>query len=168
MSRVNTSCHVWMRRVAYEWVMSHVNESMSRVNETCHIWISTPTRFCLRHVTCGCVMSRVDLCVGHVWMSHVTSVQYGWVISRVNETCHAWMSRATYEWVMSHVHESFHVWMSQVACEWVMSRVNESCHMWMGHATPRSPSSLYVTSRMNHITSHMNAVTRGYILSKMN
>jgi len=170
MSRVNTSCHMWMRHVAYTWVMSHVNESMSRVNETCHVWISTPTRrkarllftlrhMWMRHVTCGC------LCWSRVKEScHMCR----WVISHVNETCNRWMSRVTYKWVMSHVYESFHVWMSQVAWEWVMSHVNESCHMWMGHATPRSPTSLYVTSHMNHITSDMNPVTRRYIMSHMN
>ena len=41
---------------------------------------------------------------------------------------HAWnVGLGTNEWVMSRVTESCHVWLSHVACECVMPRVNESC-----------------------------------------
>jgi len=33
---MNESCHMWMRHVTYEWVMSHMNE-------LCHIWMSHVT-----------------------------------------------------------------------------------------------------------------------------
>jgi len=36
---------------------------------------------------------------------------------------------------MSRVNKSCHVWMSHVTCGWVMSRVNESCQMWKRHVT---------------------------------
>ena len=79
-----------------------------------------------------------------VWMSHVA---YGWIMSHMNESCHAWMSHVTR--VMSSMneschtirvtsrtsmcdewgwYESCHIWMSHVAYEWVMSNMNESCH----------------------------------------
>jgi len=69
MSHMNESCHIWMSHVTYEWVMSHMNES-------CHIWMI--------HVTYEWVMSHMtEWC--HIWMSHVT---YAWVMSRMNEWCH--------------------------------------------------------------------------------
>ena len=160
---MNETCHV-ERFVAYEWVMSHMNES-------CHIWMS--------HVTYEWVMSHMNGSC-HIWMSHVI---HEWVMSH-NQPCHIWMSRVTYgvasisridkilglfckrarlkrrysaketynfidpndrshptgryvacEWVMSHMNESCHTWMSHVTCEWVMSHMNESCHLSMSHVT---------------------------------
>jgi len=66
-----SSCHIWLSRVTYEWVMSHMNESR-------HIWMS--------HVTYEWVMSRMTESY-HIWMSHVT---YEWVMSHMNESCHLW------------------------------------------------------------------------------
>ena len=55
-------------------------------------------------------------------------VTYEWVMARMNESCHIWMSHGTYEWVMARMNESWHVWMSHGTYEWVMAHVNESCH----------------------------------------
>jgi len=63
------------------------------------------------YVTYEGVMSRMNESC-HVWMSHVNMI----------ELCHVWMSYVTYEWVMSHMDES-------------MSHKNESCHTWMRHVT---------------------------------
>jgi len=45
--------------------------------------------------------------VGRLWMSH---------IARTSHICHV-----PCEWVMSRVNESSHVWMSHVTCEWAIS-----------------------------------------------
>jgi len=89
----------------------------------------------------------------HGWVMAHALVTYEWVTSRMNESCHTWMSHATHEWVMPHMNESCHTWMSlvthgtyaSVTHEWVMSRmiswaqqehavVPESRRMWIGHA----------------------------------
>jgi len=52
----------------------------------------------------------------HESMSHVT---YEWIMSHMNESCHAWMSHATYQWVMIQISESCNIWMSHATYEWV-------------------------------------------------
>jgi len=101
---VNESYHIRMRRVTYEWVMSHTNESW-------HIWISHLTSDRV-HVNESC----------HIWMRRVT---YEWVMSHMHESCHVWMSHVSYEWVMSHMNESCLIWMSHVSYECVMSHIKE-------------------------------------------
>jgi len=69
------SCHIWMSRVTYEWVMSHINES-------CHMWMS--------HFTYEWVMSHMNESC-HIWMSHVT---YEWVMSHMNGSFqHIWIKQ---------------------------------------------------------------------------
>ena len=82
-SHTNESCHIWMRHVAHEWVMSHINES-------CHIQRS--------HVKYEWVMSHINESC-HIQTSHVT---YEWVMSHMNESCHTQMSPVTYDesWTM--------------------------------------------------------------------
>jgi len=82
------SCHIWMSRATYKWVMSHVNES-------CHVWMS--------HVMYEWVVSRTNESC-HIRMSHDT---YEWVIPHINESCHIWMRHVRYEWIMS----SCHIWI---------------------------------------------------------
>jgi len=103
------------------------------------------------------------------------SCSHGWVMahmhqSRMNESCHTWMSHLTHEWVMSHMNESCHTWMSlvthgtyaSVTHEWVMSHMNESCHTWMSHVTHE-----WVMSHMNescHTRSHELSTNTPYFL----
>jgi len=77
--------------------------------------------------------------------NHVT---HEWVMSRMNQPCHLWMSHVPHtrknvdlcirarwaaeirsqdkhDWVMSHMNESCHTWMSHVTYEWVMSHMIE-------------------------------------------
>jgi len=100
-------------RHTYEWVMSHI----TRINESRHMTshVTHTNEFC--PVQCLCPLIK-DL--------SINACTYEWVMSRMNESCHVWMSRVTYAWVMSRMNESCHTY------EWVMSRINES---WMSHAT---------------------------------
>ena len=105
-----------------EWVMSHVE----------HTWV-------VMSLCRWVVMSPCD-----TWMVHVTHVTYGWVVSRINESCHVWMSHVPYECVTSQRDETSrtnqpcHKWMRHVTYEWFMSHMNEpwqTCHIWMSHVT---------------------------------
>jgi len=165
MSHMNEPCHTEVCRAhvkkvsqldtthSYEWVLSSVGSHMNvrlparkecesrrahltwaHMKELCqvsvHIWMRDQrhknNRESIRaHLTCDWVMSRMNESC-HRWMSHVT---YERVMSRMNEPCHVWMSHVTYEWVMSRINESCHVWMSHVTDEGVMSHMNESCHV---------------------------------------
>jgi len=79
------SCHIWIRHVTYEWVMSPVNTS-------CHIWMS--------HVTCEYVMQHAALGVRHMWIRHVTYAIC--VISHMSHTCDIFTcSNESYTW---HIH----------------------------------------------------------------
>jgi len=64
----------------------------------------------------------------HIWISHV---KYKSVMSHMNESCHIWMSHVTYEWVMSHMNQSCHIRVSHVTYEWVMLHMSESCQIWV-------------------------------------
>jgi len=133
LSRMNESCHVCMSHVTYEWVMECVRRASchTRSSSVFHspTWLST--MICVYMCAYNWVVSRMyESC--HVWMSPVA---YEWVLSRMNESCHVWMSHVTYEWVMSRMNESCHVWMSHVTYDWVMSRMNESCPLWVSRVT---------------------------------
>ena len=159
-SRMNESCHVWMRRVMYEWAMSHVDESR-------HVWVSRNVTDVNSHVEY--VVRSYVMRLTHIGLTHIL-----WCINtcyRSGESCRICWCIITcewglYEWVTSHVNESCHVWMSHVTFEWVMSRINESCHIWivMSHmnshvnyvdASPNMSEAYVVASRhiwMSHVT----------------
>ena len=78
-----------------------------------------------------------------VWKSHIAR---GWVMSRVDESCHISIRRVTCGWVMSRTkttfvapkrceNESCRMWMGLATYEWVISHTNESCHVWISHVT---------------------------------
>jgi len=96
---MNESCHIWMNRIEYEWVMSHMNELF---------------RICMSQVTSKCVMSH---------MAEPCPAKTNHVMSYMNESCHIWMSHDT------HMNESYHIWMSHVTHKWVMVHMNASCHI---------------------------------------
>jgi len=58
-----------------------------------------------------------ELChQSHVWKSRVTD-RFCEVLSRMNESCHTWMSHVTYEWVMAHMKELCHrSFLQSVVC----------------------------------------------------
>jgi len=70
MSHMNESCLVWTSHVTHEWVMSHMSES-------CLIWMS--------HVSYESVMSHMS-----------ESYFYKSVISHTNESCLTWMSHVSH------------------------------------------------------------------------
>jgi len=136
------------------------------MNESCHTYEWVMSHMNMSHHRVG-IRS-----VCHIWVQQARK----WVMSRMNESCHIWMSHVThsyvtsqgghtecvcvshlitagarvshvtYERVMSHVNESCHTIWFQQAHNWVMSRMNESCHMWMSHVTHER-----VTSQGGHM-----------------
>jgi len=115
-----------MSHIAYEWVMSHMNES-------CHIWMSHVYSSRLASVFyCLCNMCAYTCHMAH---TYVTWIIHMWRGSFMRDTTHLLAAPATllaigiFEWVMSYL------WMSSVTC------VNESCHIcgwvlsrvWMSH-----------------------------------
>jgi len=138
-----------MSRAAYEWVVSHVNEScyvwMFRVivvphmNESCLTWMS--------RVIHECVVSHMNEswriwinCVAYecgrvlIWKSHVSCER---VMSHMKESCLMRMSHVSYEGVMSLANESCLMWRSHVSCEWVMSS-HVSCERVVLHMNQSS------------------------------
>jgi len=104
---MNKSCHVWISRVIYQWVMS-------RMNESCHTWLS--------HIPHEWVMSHMNESYP-IFMSKVTyeiHLTHEWVITHMNESYHIWISCVTCECAS-------HIWMSHVKYKWGMLYVNESC-----------------------------------------
>jgi len=112
-----------------------------------------------------------------MWVSHDA---YKWVMSRVSESCHTWMSHVTCEWVhtawqtfrdvqpngwdtcewvMTHIDEWCHVRVGRGTGEWVMS------HIWMSHVTDMNESCHTYEWVMSHIwTSH---VTHEWVMSQI-
>jgi len=138
---MNESCHVWMSHVTYQWVMSHMIHSrkMPLIRDMTHsqtrvylaswhdsfinasVWMPliqrqdtlASCRISMSHVTYVWMRGKIH---SRLWMSHVTC---GWVMLRINESCHRLMSHVTYQCDMTH-------W-----CEWVMLRSDESCRICM-------------------------------------
>ena len=124
VSHMNTSCHIWMRHVTHECDMSHMNAScdirMSHVAHTNESCMDSPRGILLPDLTRVTHMNKRVM--SHIWMSHVTHMNaschtYEWLVS------HTWMSHVT------HMNEPCHIWMRRVLYEWVMS------HRWMSHVT---------------------------------
>jgi len=111
------------------------------------------------------------------------------VMSRMDESCHVWMSHVTREWVMSYMKESCHTCDLEVVggvegaiaahftCKWVMSRMDESCHLWMSHVTyEKVMSHMWPRSSWWNRGSHsgsalhmwMSHVMYGWIISPVN
>ena len=134
------SCHVWMSHVAY--VMSHVNEPchiriryvtyewvISLTNEPCNIWVS--------HITHKQVMSHVNGS-RHMWMSHSSWTHFSICsnlndthISHMNESCYIWLL-----WMLKCAHEPWliQMWHDSFTCD--MTRwMPHIFHIWMSHVT---------------------------------
>jgi len=105
---LSESCHMWMRHVTYEHVMSR--EASDPRLLVSYKWV-------MSHMNESC----------HTHRDHQRREKK--VISHINKSFHKWMSHITCEWVISHINESCHIWKSHVTCQWVMSHTNESCHI---------------------------------------
>ena len=161
ITHMDTSCHIWMSHVTYEWVMSNTYESRHRVrifSRHTTALVSIKNMNTSRHMSHmnesyeGVMSHMNESC--HVWMS---PVKYESVTSQavkilepdnglvpiihMNMSCHMSMSHITYEWVISHMNELYHIWMSHITYECVTSHMNESRHIWMSHVTVRDYSS---------------------------
>jgi len=108
LSRMNEACHIWMRQVTYECVVSRAQ---------------------LQYV-CG------DYDMRHSSVRHDLFISLTWGMSHMNKACHIWMRHVThkcrhvtYEWGMSHMNAVCHVWIRHVTYECGMSHVNASCHV---------------------------------------
>jgi len=114
---MNESCHIWMCRVTYEWVVTHMNE-------LCRVWMRPGS-----HMKKSCLMR----------MSHVS---YEGVMSLANESCLMWRSHVSCEWVMSshvscervvlHMNQSSLTY-SQISCNntsFGNKIMSESCHTY--------------------------------------
>jgi len=152
--------HIWMSHVTYEWVMSHINESLpdvsalfcvsewviAHMNESCHIWMSHVTydwvmsHIWMSHVTYEWVMSHINKSLPDVsaslrvseWVkAHMNeSVTYKSVVSRMNESCHMWMSHSSYEWVVLHINEFWLKWFMFIR---VTAHSHITCATWLIH-----------------------------------
>jgi len=142
---INTSRHIWMRRVTYECVTRHVTyENVTlQMNESRHTQVTA-------HMTYDPVMSHTNES-RHICSSHVT---YAWVTSHMIQSCHRRMSHVTYDPVMSHTNESRHIWSSHVTYEWVESHMNVTLHVTLQmnesrHTQVTAHTYEWVESQMN-------------------
>ena len=101
-------------------VKVRINESTSHVNQSCHTSVdhtneSSHTSASQWVMSCQRVSESCHVCQ--------------WVVSRMTELCHVWMSHVTHERVMSSMHNSnSHANESYRIHDWVISHVNKSCH----------------------------------------
>jgi len=121
-NRVGHACvHVrallyWVVRCAHPFhglpCLCHVS------HESCHVRMShvpcqSENHIKINHVT---YEGRLDWVVRCPCLLHdlpcLCHVTYEWVMSRMNASCHMWMSHMGYEWVLSHINES---WPSSAA-----------------------------------------------------
>ena len=136
MSHMNSSWHMWIRPVTFEYVMSHIrwvsNESYQNAYNLYHIWI--------RHVTYEYVMSNMNT-ICQTWIRNVT---FEHVTSRLNRVI---MSHVTNAWVMSRTRwvgcwtsssrrRIGALWKSPSACE---SHCNAHCNTLQHTATLCKP-----------------------------
>ena len=104
VTHIHESCHIWMSHVThmnescqigkshitYEWVMSHMYESVTHEWVTLHV---IESRYMLRIIR-RARRGGGRWIISHIRMSHGT---YEWVMS------HIWRSHVAHEWVMSNV-----------------------------------------------------------------
>ena len=110
---MNESCHIWMSHVTYGSVTAHTNESWHRLTSVfTYNWVMTHMWF-KRQLTFKWVISHMnESCRTSEWL---VSPIYWWVMS------HIWMSRFWSEWVISRLNQLCHTWMSH-GTEWISSR----------------------------------------------
>ena len=104
-TRINESRRIWILRVAYERVTSHIE------------WVTL--HISMSHVAYECSESHTNGS-RHIWMSHVT---------HINRSCRKRILRVAYEWVTSHMNESRHTYKQVPSCMNIPSR------LWMRHIT---------------------------------
>jgi len=136
MSHMNESCHIWMSRVTYEWIMSH---RMSHVTYESHLWMSHVTYACvMSHPSWPCHISWKSLVTyeWHTWMSHLIHAHVTWLIHRFHSSI---MTMSHFMKTSCHIPttqqiEPRHVRMRHVASIMTMSHLRKECHIrhtWM-------------------------------------
>jgi len=169
------SCRVWMSRVKYERVSSRMSYVTHAAYECFSWWVLQHCTGFARLVWDRLRVHRAFVysdwfvcyvCVlchsCRVWMSRV---KYERVSSRMTACTRLCTEADPTEWVMSFMNESCHAWITHVTNEWVMTLVNDSCHtyecvmshIWMSHVTYK------------WVMSHrMSSVTYERVMSLMN
>jgi len=98
MSHMNESCHIkymyWKSANEFEWNMAHIEGVMSHMNESCPIWVS--------HVTS-------NTCTRRVYYKSANESEC--VTSRTKGVCPIWLYHS---FIWSHMTKSLPTWMSQV------------------------------------------------------
>jgi len=92
VSHINESCHVWMSRVPYKWVMSRIMHH----DTSCHVWMHLVALMCHGTYEWGTSLMNTSW---HMWMRHVTRE---FVITFTNESHHGSIGR----W---HMNESWRI-----------------------------------------------------------
>jgi len=139
------SYQIWMSRVMYDWVMSHINQSHHTCVERRGKCVAVHCCNTLQHTATHLCRTSWRMCCSalqkHTAAHYTSLVQMLWQmrhllhpmshVSPMNEfyVTHLNSSSHTYEWVTSHI------WMSHVTHmnESCLTHMNESCHTWISH-----------------------------------
>jgi len=186
-----------MSHVTYEWGIECVRRVSCDMNEM-HLMIVKCISFTY-HMIIKCISftyhSTLAWWMKCTWWSSsafhpptflsamicVYTYAYKWVVSRMYESCHVWMSHVTYVWVMSRMNESWSASGERPVIRdhrvyfihqldylpwyvYICAHIIELCHVCMSHVTYE-----WVLSHMNescHVwTSH---VTYEWVMSRTN
>jgi len=164
---------VWDLIHSYEWIQSHTNFTseyqrssfygrFTGMNHGAYWWViaymngSRHTR--TSHITSHTNETHHYESHHNTVYPHFTAFIYIWVMARINESWHIWMSHVTHKWVY-HIEApaiiilTTNAYMSHGTYEWVMAHRNESCHTRMSHVTWKyRQSSFYDTSKIPHLS----------------
>jgi len=104
MSHVTTSCHIGLRRVLYEGVVSHMNKS-------CIIWVSRV---------------QYEWVIYYIWKRFVT---WDWGVLHIVAVWNVWTRYVPYWWGVSHMMGIYPVKVREGICTQCMGHVTSYCAM---------------------------------------